>query len=218
MIAGLGEYDLSEEYILECTTSLSTGGRTSSCAGGYVDDSIPLAVQYGMPEETTFPYQGGNFGSGASTPTTAGICDVSDTSSFIKENIEGAFARYDEITNDEMKDLIAYGPVTALIYADAGFMNLGSGVYSGCPDYATSKASINHAVVIIGYDSNGNYIVKNSWDTTWGVNGFGTVSKDADCALSAYVYEIRGTNQQLAESSLSKILFATLLLLFVIIL
>lgn len=97
-----------------------------------------------------------------------------------------------------MQDLIAYAPISALIYADAGFMSLGSGVYSGCPDsYATAKANINHAVLIVGYDENGNYIVKNSWDTSWGVNGYGTVSKDNDCALRAYVYEIRGTNEQL---------------------
>ena len=111
--------------------------------------------------------------------------------------------------------MIAFAPVGALINADAGFMALGSGVYSGCPDYATSKAAINHAVLIVGYDSDGNYIVKNSWDTSWGVNGFGTVSKDADCALKAYVYEIRGTNEQLYSASFTKVaLLAFLSLLF----
>jgi hypothetical protein len=34
-------YDLSEEFVLECTNVLvNTSGRTSSCAGGYLDDSI----------------------------------------------------------------------------------------------------------------------------------------------------------------------------------
>lgn len=100
-----------------------------------------------------------------------------------------------------MKELISYAPVVGLIYADSGFMSLGSGVYSGCPSFSASRDNINHAVLIVGYDENGNYIVKNSWDTTWGVNGYGTVSVSRDCALSAYAYEIRGTNEQLTENS-----------------
>lgn len=88
-----------------------------------------------------------------------------------------------------MKVLLSAAPVGALIYADTGFQAYSSGVYSGCPSsFSTSYSRINHAVVIVGYDSNGNYIVKNSWGTSWGQNGFGVVSKDADCALSAFAY------------------------------
>mgnify|MGYP002344554486 FL=1 len=88
-----------------------------------------------------------------------------------------------------MMTLIAQGPVGALIYANTGFQAYSSGVYSGCPtSFSTSYSSINHAVTIVGYDSNGNYIIKNSWGTSWGQNGFGIVSKDADCALSAFAY------------------------------
>ena len=58
------------------------------------------------------------------------------------------------------------------MYADSGFMAYQSGVYSGCPDYATSVSSINHAVVIVAIDGDQNYIVKNSWGTSWGEKGF----------------------------------------------
>lgn len=92
-----------------------------------------------------------------------------------------------------MKDLIAEGPVGVLIYADSGFLALGAGVYTGCGSFSASYSKINHAVVVVGYDSNGNYIVKNSWDTTWGDNGFGTVSASADCAISAFVYQYTST-------------------------
>lgn len=88
-----------------------------------------------------------------------------------------------------MKVLLSAAPVGALIYADTGFQAYKSGVYSGCPSsFSTSYSRINHAVVIVGYDSNGNYIVKNSWGTSWGTNGFGVVSKDSDCALSAFAF------------------------------
>ena len=33
-----------------------------------------------------------------------------------------------------------------------------------------------HAVTIVGYLPNGRFIVRNSWDTTWGDNGFGYAS------------------------------------------
>lgn len=70
------------------------------------------------------------------------------------------------------------------VYADTGFMNYGGGIYSGCPDFATSAGLINHAVILVGYDANGNYIIKNSWGTSWGEDGFGIISKTNDCALT----------------------------------
>ena len=63
-------------------------------------------------------------------------------------------------------------------------MSYVSGVYSGCPDYATSVSLINHAVVVVGYDSDGNWIVKNSWGTGWGENGYAVVSKNTNCAIT----------------------------------
>ena len=93
-------------------------------------------------------------------------------------------------TNAKMKELIAKGPVAALIYGDKGFQAYKSGIYTGCPTCSTCSFDlINHAVVIVGYDVYGNYIVKNSWGTSWGMNGFGIVSKDTDCALSAYAFQ-----------------------------
>lgn len=72
------------------------------------------------------------------------------------------------MTASDLQALLVDSPVGALIYADAGFMSYTSGVYSGCPAFASSHASINHAVMIVGYDTNGNWIIKNSWGTSWG--------------------------------------------------
>jgi cathepsin L len=89
-----------------------------------------------------------------------------------------------------MKSLITVAPVGALIYADNGFQGYSSGIYSGCPSsFDESYGSINHAVIIVGYDTNGNYIIKNSWGTSWGESGFGVISNTNDCALSGFVYQ-----------------------------
>lgn len=38
-----------------------------------------------------------------------------------------------------------------------------------------TEPDINHYVQVIGYDSNGNYIIKNSWGIYWGDNGYATI-------------------------------------------
>lgn len=98
-----------------------------------------------------------------------------------------------------MKSLIAYGPIGVYMYASNDFMSHRSGVFSGCPSFDESVDLINHAVLVVGYDREGNYIIKNSWGANWAENGYAVVSKDADCAFSYYPLEIRGTNKQLFE-------------------
>lgn len=83
-------------------------------------------------------------------------------------------------------------------------MSYSSGVYAGCPDFNTSVGSLNHAVLVVGYDSNGNYIIKNSWGTNWGENGFATISKDFDCGLTSGPREVRGTNVALVDTTIAE--------------
>ena len=86
------------------------------------------------------------------------------------------------------------------MYATNEFMQYTSGIYTGCPDFASSGGALNQAGLLIVYEASGNYIIKNSWGTQWGENGFGTISKDNDCALSYAPRELRGTNAQLTGS------------------
>ena len=52
--------------------------------------------------------------------------------------------------------------------------------------------------MIVGYTVDGHWIIKNSWGTNWGDNGFATISKDRDCGLKYRVYELRGSNSPLS--------------------
>lgn len=81
--------------------------------------------------------------------------------------------------------LTDHGPVSIGIYATSTFSSYSSGVYSGCP--AGSSAYINHAVLLVGYTSNGDWIVKNSWGADWGDQGFVIISKNYDCGLKTFV-------------------------------
>jgi C1A family cysteine protease len=41
--------------------------------------------------------------------------------------------------------------------------------------------------------SNGNWIIKNQWGTSWGESGFATISKLYNCGLSAWVFQYSST-------------------------
>jgi len=54
------------------------------------------------------------------------------------------------------------------IYVDAtSWQHYSSGNFSGC-----TFSSFNHAVVAVGYDASGNWKVRNSWSSTWGMGGY----------------------------------------------
>jgi C1A family cysteine protease len=62
-----------------------------------------------------------------------------------------------------------------------------SGILSCNYNFSTS---VNHAVQIVGYNLSQNYyIIKNSWDTTWGMNGYAFIDMDKDCLLTKQVYQ-----------------------------
>lgn len=93
---------------------------------------------------------------------------------------------YSSLSNDQLKQILAdHGPVSVGLYANSGFDYYSNGVYSGCP--SGSQNYINHAVLLVGYTSDGHWIIKNSWGESWGDNGFITIHKDYDCGMKSYV-------------------------------
>lgn len=68
------------------------------------------------------------------------------------------------------------------LYANYGFMSYASGTYSGCPSY--SSYYINHAVLLYGWNANGDWLIKNQWGTSWGMKGYMVLSSTYDCGLS----------------------------------
>lgn len=51
-----------------------------------------------------------------------------------------------------------------------------SGVFNNC------KSNINHGVTLIG-TFNGNWVVKNSWSSNWGDNGYITLANGNTCGI-----------------------------------
>lgn len=75
-----------------------------------------------------------------------------------------------------------------MIYASTKFLQYKNGIYK-CSESDMKIQAANHVVQIIGYNSIKNYyIIKNSWGTDWGVNGFGYVDMTYNCKLDSKVF------------------------------
>lgn len=115
-----------------------------------------------------------------------------------------------------MYGLITYAPVVSYFHSMSTFIYYKSGVF-GCP--STIDKDLNHGVEVVGYDAGGNYLIKNSWGTKWGINGFAYINKTNDCGLSMYVYqfvngESNRTNTKICSTTSSFFLTTIPLILF----
>ncbi len=76
-----------------------------------------------------------------------------------------------------LKEGVATAPVS--ICVDASNWSLyRSGVFSNC-----GTTNLNHAVVLVGYNANDEWIVRNSWGTSWGEVGYIRLKAGNTCGL-----------------------------------
>lgn len=158
-------YKFSEQNPVDCVNTCY------GCDGGSFDETYEyiLNIQDGYVElEEYYPYIAFD-----------GKC-LFDKSKSIK-----ALGGYFEVTpNDEVYlayCVLTYGPVTTGIDASNwSFQLYTSGIYDepGC-----SSGYLDHGVVIVGYgneDGVNYWIVRNSWGSDWGEQGYIRMSKDKD--------------------------------------
>ena len=75
---------------------------------------------------------------------------------------------------------VTKSPVSAALASNSAFLNYKSGILTlaSCP-----ATTMNHAVLIVGYDTNSNWKVQNSWGTNWGAGGFVTLAAGNTCNI-----------------------------------
>jgi cathepsin F len=167
---------LSEQWIVDCShgclqsePDLCNGG----CGGGlpwlaYED----IITNGGLTDEADYPYTGED-----------GTCQTG-------KPIMATIANWTALSNDVnqiMTYLVSNGPLSITLNADLLFSYTG-GIITGSPDDCPNSGS-DHAVLLVGYDQTQDYwLVKNSWGTDWGENGYFRIEYDNGlCGINACV-------------------------------
>ena len=138
--------DMSEQWLVNCTSGMD-------CNGGMFPGSMFTASGKGAVYETDEAYKGTN-----------GTCKTTYT---YHEKPAGYKQLAVTPTTAQIKQAIYdYGPIWAAVDAGTNFQNYKSGVLS-----ATDGTSINHAIVLCGWDdATSSWVLRNSWGTSWGEN------------------------------------------------
>ncbi len=137
--------DLSEQWLVNCDQ------QASGCSGGWCPDYMFKST--GAVYEATLPYTGQD-----------GTCASSYT--YHEKPVDYHQVATNPTVAQIKQAIYDYGPVWACVDAGNNFSNYSSGVLT-----QTDGSSVNHAIVLVGWDDATNsWILRNSWGTGWGEN------------------------------------------------
>jgi len=148
---------LAPEMIVDCDTN----GQDQGCNGGFPTGAYQYVQSAGgMDTEKSYPYTAGQSGQGGSCEASQNqVVKGSNVASYASVN--GETGLY-QVTSTS-------GPVSVCVDASS-WQNYQSGILSSCGN------NIDHCVQLTGYGAYGGaspyWIVRNSWNTNWGQNGY----------------------------------------------
>lgn len=167
---------LSFEQLVDCVPNLKHCGGTGGCAGATAELAFEYVLKHGLSVADDYHgYMSG--GDGKCKQKPAGM----------RATAQG-FERLPENNLQSLLQAVAtIGPIVVSVDA-SHWMSYDSGVFDDC----VKDATVNHAVVLIGYgaDSKLNkkyWLIRNSWGPTWGDSGHIRVQRhDSDVGDAGY--------------------------------
>lgn len=148
--------DTSEQQVLDCATGAG-GGDAGSCGGGWYDPVFTWLLTSNVTTESVRPYEAADK-----------MCRTDP--SYYRATAWGFVTVKAEVPSiDEIKAaLCSHGPLAVAVRAGTtNFINYTGGVFN------ENVGGIDHAVTIVGWDDDkGAWLIKNSWGTGWGLNGY----------------------------------------------
>jgi len=190
---GATDIEMSAEQIMSCCDQCGQG-----CGGGYPISAMQYWQQTGVvtggdygTKQGCLPYElvpcgaAGCSGPEDPTPQCVEKCESGYNKQFSADK-HYASSHYYVTASDGMdvataiqNEVYTNGPVEAAFNVYADFMNYKSGVYT----HTTGDYLGGHAVKILGWGTQDNipyWLVANSWNTTWGMNGFFLIKRGVD--------------------------------------
>ncbi len=154
------DIDLSEQDLVSCSPA-------GDCDGGWPDDALDYVEDTGIADEACFPYTAtdkncllSKISGDKCSNWRSGSWSITSHRSIGLGSI-GAIKRL----------LIEKGPIITGMKIYSDFSSYSNGIYR----HTTNDLTGNHAVVIVGYGKYSGmdyWIVKNSWGSNWGENGY----------------------------------------------
>lgn len=158
------EYDLSEQYLVSCNN------YGWGCNGGlWANDML---VNPGAMLESCFPYS-----------ATDEPCNTSCPYPYAISSWNFVTVQNEMPSTEAIKQAIyTYGCVSAAIFVETNFQAYTGGVMNNCRR-RTNRT--NHAIILCGWDdAKGAWLLKNSWGTGWGEDGYMWITYE--CNLVGY--------------------------------
>lgn len=147
--------DLSEQTLISCSGA-------GTCYGGWIDAASDFIRDLGLPGESCYPFT-----------ATDGFClnNCVDWPADAYKILD--WYKVPPTVNSLKYALYNHGPLVALMAVHTDFFYYGSGVYT----YTYGSFEGYHAALIVGYDDIGQcFIVKNSFGTDWGEDGYSRIA------------------------------------------
>ena len=179
VLAGNEQVIMAPQELVDCSKGLFSN---HGCSGGWYYYAYDWLKKHKTMKETDYAYVSGGTGQATSCAyeESLGVTNVSGYSKVKKHT-------------DSIKAAIQITPVNVAVAAGNNvFRNYKSGIVTeadGCP------TRIDHAIVAVGYGYEGDqgyYIVRNSWNTTWGDQGYIKIGmangKKGVCGINQKVY------------------------------
>ncbi|XP_034161669.2 cathepsin O [Pangasianodon hypophthalmus] len=147
--------ELSVQQVIDCAY------KSQGCDGGSTVSTLHWLKQSGekLVNETEYPYK-----------AETGVCQIfprSDGGVSVKDYAAFDFSGQEE---EMSRRLVDWGPLVVIVDAVSWQDYQGGIIQHHC-----SPGHANHAVLITGYDTTGEvpfWIVRNSWGTAWGDEGY----------------------------------------------
>lgn len=154
---------LAPQQIVDCDTT------DSGCDGGWPMSAYEYVISAGgLDTEASYPYTSGDSGNSGScqyNPSTVGG-NITGYS-FAVPACQDACTKQNETLL--MEQLVSAGPLSVCVNAEP-WQDYSSGILKDCPG---AYDDLDHCVQLVGFDTQaGYYLVRNSWNTNWGEEGY----------------------------------------------